>query len=145
MVTTRPMNHGTALSLSATHSSATNKAANSHFAWRAKCHRNAIKPGGGSGVCGALVGVRNCSKKANIGGGVQASLLWRQSRGGNTTARLMWVLRRGHDSTADLYAEAPPCHRDGGKARKENAKRKRYGDRNEILHTIAYRLCARRA
>src|ERR1700722_16378431 len=122
MVTTRPMNHGTALSLSATHRSATNKAANSHFAWRAKCHRNAIRPGGGSGFCGGLVGFRNLSKKANIGGWLQASLVWRQSRGGMTTARHMWALRPGHDSTADLYAGAPPCHRDSGKTQKKNAK-----------------------
>src|SRR5580704_747938 len=69
IVTTRPMNHGTALSLNATHNSATNKAANSHFAWRAKCHRKASSPGGGSGCSGAAVGVNNCSKNANIADG----------------------------------------------------------------------------
>src|SRR5271154_7123066 len=66
MVTTRPMNQGTALSDSATQSSSTNKAANSHFAWRAKCHRKAIRPGGGSGFSGVAVGVKNRSKNSNI-------------------------------------------------------------------------------
>src|SRR5271154_2075789 len=79
MVTTRPMNHGTALSDSATRSSVTNKAANSHFAWRAKCHRKAISPGGGSGFSGAAVGDRNRSKSANIFGWLQAAYRPRQS------------------------------------------------------------------
>jgi hypothetical protein len=65
-VTTRPMNQGTALSLSATKSSTTNKAANSHLAWRAKCQRKASRLGGGSGCSGAAVGVRNRSKRDNI-------------------------------------------------------------------------------
>src|SRR5271154_4999410 len=79
MVTTRPMNHGTALSDSATRSSVTNKAANSHFAWRAKCHRKAISPGGGSGCSGAAVGDKNRSKSANILGWLQAAYRRRQS------------------------------------------------------------------
>src|ERR1700675_3452797 len=79
MVTTRPMNHGTALSDSATNSSITNSAANSHFAWRAKCHRNAISPPGGSGFSGAAVGVRNRSKNANICGWLQGLCGKRQS------------------------------------------------------------------
>src|SRR5580700_6747197 len=65
-VTTRPMNQGTALSLNADMSSTTNKAANSHFAWRAKCHRNAMSFAGGSGFSGAAVGVSSLSKSANI-------------------------------------------------------------------------------
>jgi hypothetical protein len=79
MVTIRPMNHGIALSVSATQSSTTNKAANSHFAWRAKCHRKATRPGGGSGLSGAAVGVRNRSKNANIIGWLQAGYGRRQS------------------------------------------------------------------
>src|SRR5271156_5093256 len=79
MVTTRPMNQGTALSDSATQSSTTNKAANSHFAWRAKCHRKAIRPGGGSGFSGVAVGVKNRSKSANIFGWLQAAYRRRQS------------------------------------------------------------------
>src|SRR5271170_1288488 len=79
MVTTRPMNHGTALSDSATNNSITNSAANSHFAWRAKCHRNAISPPGGSGFSGAAVGVRNRSKNANICGWLQGLCGKRQS------------------------------------------------------------------
>ncbi len=79
MVTTRPMNHGTALSDSATNNSTTNSAANSHFAWRAKCHRNAISPPGGSGFSGAAVGVRNRSKNANICGWLQGLCGRRQS------------------------------------------------------------------
>src|ERR1051326_1890335 len=77
MVTTRPMNQGTALSDSATRSSTTNKAANSHFAWRAKCHRKAISAAGGSGRSGVAVGFRNRSKSANIFGWLQA---WRGGR-----------------------------------------------------------------
>ena len=57
MVTTRPMKNGTALSDRATNNSMTNSAANSHFAWRAKCHRKAISPPGGSGFSGAAVGL----------------------------------------------------------------------------------------
>src|SRR5271169_6209700 len=79
MVTMRPMNHGTALSDSATHSSTTNKAANSHFAWRAKCHRKAIRPDGGSESSDAAVGVKNCSKNANIFGWLQGVDRQRQS------------------------------------------------------------------
>src|SRR5580704_9035289 len=79
MVTTRPMNHGTALSDSATNNSMTNSATNSHFAWRAKCHRNAISPSGGSGFSGAAVGVRNRSKNANICGWLQGLCGKRQS------------------------------------------------------------------
>src|SRR5271156_3048152 len=79
MVTTRPMNHGTALSLSATQSSTTNKAANSHFACRAKCHRKAVRLGGGSGLSGAAVAFRNRSKSANTFGWLQAAWLSRQS------------------------------------------------------------------
>jgi hypothetical protein len=43
------MNHGIAASVSAMQNSMTNSAMNSGFAWRAKCHRNAISPPGGSG------------------------------------------------------------------------------------------------
>src|SRR5580704_42013 len=80
MVTTRPMNHGTALSESATNISMTNNDANSHFAWRAKCHRKAISFAGGSGCSGAAVGVSNRSKNANIYGWLQATYGRRQSR-----------------------------------------------------------------
>src|SRR4029077_13326302 len=65
-VTTRPMNQGTALSLSATSNSTTNSAANSHLACRAKCHRKASRLGGGSGCSGGAVGVKNRSKRDNI-------------------------------------------------------------------------------
>ena len=44
-VTMRPMNHGTALSVSATKNSTTNSATNSHFAWRAKCQKKRDQPG----------------------------------------------------------------------------------------------------
>src|SRR3974377_1985919 len=79
MVTTRPMNQGTALSLSATKSSTTNKAANSHFAWRAKCQRKASRLGGGSGFSGAAVGVRIRSKRESIFGWLQGAHGRRQS------------------------------------------------------------------
>src|SRR6202451_2119539 len=79
MVTTRPMNHGTALADSATNNSMTNTPANSHFAWRAKCHRNAMSPSGGSGFSGAAVGVRNRSKNSNICGWLQGLCGKRQS------------------------------------------------------------------
>src|SRR5580658_8293673 len=78
-VTTRPMNHGTELSLSATSSSTTNKAANSHFACRAKCHRKGMSLSGGSGFSGAAVGVKNRSKSANIFGWLQGAYRRRQS------------------------------------------------------------------
>src|SRR6516162_8380269 len=78
-VTTRPMNQGTALSLSATKSSTTNKAANSHFAWRAKCQRKASRLGGGSGFSGAAVGVRIRSKRESIFGWLQGAHGRRQS------------------------------------------------------------------
>src|ERR1700674_3251018 len=55
-VTMRPMNQGTALSVSATNNSTTNRATNSHFAWRAKCQKNAMSPAGGSGCSGEAVG-----------------------------------------------------------------------------------------
>src|SRR5580700_1959336 len=79
MVTTRPMNHGTELSLSATSISTMNKAANSHFAWRAKCHRNGMSFAGGSGFSGAAVGVSSLSKSANIFGWLQGAYRARQS------------------------------------------------------------------
>src|SRR5579862_2181805 len=79
MVTTRPMNQGTALSLRADMSSTTNRAANSHFAWRAKCHRNGMRFAGGSGFSGAAVGVSNLSKSANIFGWLQGAYGARQS------------------------------------------------------------------
>src|ERR1700733_9807423 len=69
MVTTRPMNHGTALSDSATSSSITNSAANSHFACRAKCHKKAINVLGGTGFSGTAVGDRSFSKNASIADG----------------------------------------------------------------------------
>src|SRR6516225_10476262 len=65
-VTTRPMNQGTVLSPSATSNSTTNKAANSHLAWRAKCHKKASRLGGGSGCSGAAVGLRIRSNRDNI-------------------------------------------------------------------------------
>ena len=45
MVTTQPMNQGTALSLSATNNSTTNKAANSHFALAGKVPQEGHEPG----------------------------------------------------------------------------------------------------
>src|SRR6516164_6078063 len=74
MVTTRPMNHGTALSLSATNNSTKNKATNSHLACRAKCHRKASRLGGGSGCSGGAVGVKNRSKRDNIAVGYRPSM-----------------------------------------------------------------------
>src|SRR5262252_53523 len=65
-VTMRPMNQGTALSVSATNNSTTNRATNSHFAWRAKCQKNAMSPAGGSGCFGESVGRNNVSNRANM-------------------------------------------------------------------------------
>src|SRR5579862_4875343 len=117
MVTTRPMNHGTALSDSATNNSMTNKAANSHFAWRAKCHRNATSPPGGSGFSGAAVGVRNRSKSANICGWLQGLCGQRQS-----TCQALPILQPGENWDEDharrivttafshFYGCPCPCH-----------------------------------
>ena len=65
-VTMRPINQGTALSVSATNDSTTNRATNSHFAWRAKCQKNAMSPAGGSGCFGGSVGRNNVSNRANM-------------------------------------------------------------------------------
>src|SRR5579864_447713 len=123
MVTTRPMNHGTALSPSATNNSTTNKAANSHFAWRAKCHRKAISPRGGSGFSGAAVGVRNRSKSANICGWLQVP----QGRRQSTRQPLPILAASGKNSDEDharrivttafshFYGCPRPCHRYDGK------------------------------
>src|SRR5215467_11487409 len=73
MVTTRPMNHGTALSPSATSNSTTNSVTNSHLAWRAKCHKKASRLGGGSGCSGGAVGVKNRSKRDNIAVGYRST------------------------------------------------------------------------
>jgi hypothetical protein len=62
----RPINQGTALSVSATNNSTTNRATNSHFAWRAKCQKNAMRPAGGSGCFGESVGRNNVSNRANM-------------------------------------------------------------------------------
>ncbi len=65
-VTMRPMNQGTALSVSACSISITNRAANSHLAWRAKCQKNAMSPAGGSGCSGVSVGRSSLSNRANM-------------------------------------------------------------------------------
>jgi hypothetical protein len=65
-VTMRPMNQGTALSVSAISISITNRAVNSHFAWRAKCQKNAMSPAGGSGCSGVSVGRSSLSNRANM-------------------------------------------------------------------------------
>src|SRR5262249_30471970 len=66
IVTTRPMNQGTALSVSATRNSMMNSATNSALACRPKCHRNAASPGGGSGFCGTAVGLMYRSSQLNM-------------------------------------------------------------------------------
>src|SRR6202040_2837626 len=113
-VTTRPMNHGTALSPSATSNSTTNRAANNHLAWRAKCHRKASRLGGGSGCSGAAVGVKNRSKRDNICGWLQAAEYLRQSglcEPYTALRRLDCGARCRHDRIADLFARAGTCHR----------------------------------
>ena len=65
-VTMRPMNHGTALSVRAWNISITNRATNSHLAWRAKCQKNASSPAGGSGCSGVSVGRSSFSNRANM-------------------------------------------------------------------------------
>ena len=46
----RPMKTGMVESSSATTKPAANNATNRPFAWRAKCQKKAMKPGGGSGL-----------------------------------------------------------------------------------------------
>src|SRR5207244_912707 len=65
-VTTRPMITGIMESSSATTKPAANKAMNRPFAWRAKCQKNAMKPGGGSATPGVSVGFRSRSKNENM-------------------------------------------------------------------------------
>src|SRR6201996_814493 len=119
----RPINHGTALSPSAMNNCATNKAANSHFACRAKCHRKAIRPDGGSGFSGGVVGDRKRSKNANICGWLQAPRTWRQCcrRSSRGTA----LPEQG--SFADLLATAAACHRRRRGMPKGNAMRRFVG------------------
>src|SRR5690348_814354 len=101
-VTTRPMNHGTALSPSATSNSTKNRATNSHLAWRAKCHRKASRLGGGSGCSGGAVGVKNRSKRDSI------SVGYRPARGGVNRA---WG-REQALSAAHRRREGGGSHRD---------------------------------
>src|SRR6266566_2537744 len=65
-VTMRPMNTGMVESSSATTKPAANKAANRPFAWRAKCQKNATKPGGGTACSGDSVGLNSRSKSENM-------------------------------------------------------------------------------
>ena len=65
-VTMRPMNTGMVESSSATTKPAANRAANKPFAWRAKCQKNATKPGGGSACSGGSVGFNSRSKSENM-------------------------------------------------------------------------------
>ncbi len=65
-VTMRPMNTGMVESSSATTKPAANRAANTPFAWRAKCQKNATKPGGGSACSGGSVGFNSRSKSENM-------------------------------------------------------------------------------
>src|SRR5579885_399673 len=130
MLTTRPMNQGTALSPSATKHSTTNKAANSHFAWRAKCHRKASRRPGGSGRSGGAVGLRIRSKRANICGWLQAAWRRRQSAGGTMRgAPVSLPVRRAwrHGSGPDLLASERSCQTCGGRtntARRSGARRR---------------------
>src|SRR5215470_12343362 len=63
----RPMNTGIVESSSATTKPAANNAVNRPFACRAKCQKNAMKPGGGSVRSGVSVGFKSRSKSANMG------------------------------------------------------------------------------
>src|SRR5215831_11038110 len=66
-VTMRPMNTGMVESSSATTKPAANNAANTPFAWRAKCQKNATKPGGGTACSGGWsVGFNSRSKSENM-------------------------------------------------------------------------------
>src|SRR5262252_6554071 len=65
-VTMRPMNTGMVESSNATTKPAANNAANRPFAWRAKCQKNATKPGGGSVRSGVSVGFNRRSKNENM-------------------------------------------------------------------------------
>src|SRR5262249_56496792 len=66
-VTMRPMNTERVESSSATTKPAANNAANRPFAWRAKCQKNATKPGGGAACSGGWsVGFNSRSKSENM-------------------------------------------------------------------------------
>src|SRR6266404_2007870 len=65
-VTMRPMNTGMVESSSATTKPAANKAANRPFACRAKCQKNAVKPGGGAACSGGSVGFNSRSNSENM-------------------------------------------------------------------------------
>ena len=65
-VTMRPMKTGMVESSSATTKPAANNATNRPFAWRAKCQKKAMKPGGGSASSGKSVGFSSRSNSENM-------------------------------------------------------------------------------
>src|SRR3954463_5653570 len=62
----RPMKTGMVESSSATTKPAANNATNKPFAWRAKCQKKAMKPGGGSASPGKSVGFSSRSNSENM-------------------------------------------------------------------------------
>ena len=65
-VTMRPMKTGMVESSSATTKPAANNATNRPFAWRAKCQKKAMKPGGGAASSGKSVGFSSRSNSENM-------------------------------------------------------------------------------
>src|SRR6516225_9320084 len=73
---------------------AANKAANRPFAWRAKCQKNAVKPGGGSACSGGSVGFNSRSNRENMAQARNASRTrgdatpWRREAGPHCLDRI---------------------------------------------------------